>query len=255
MSDHAEAASRDPAGTRGVVPRQARALATRGRDPRRGRGGVRRFVVPRGLAVADPRAQQGHQGRALLPLRLQGEHRARRGRRDGPAVPRARRPQRRHSASTPCGPRPSVDPRGPGRPRRLRAARRAAAVPPRASPGPTGPGGPSGSGRRSSSTSSPAPATRDSCGPSVDPASFARMVVDTAPAPSSSPSASRSSPTSAGGCARTGSCCWAAPPSPSWLEGWRAEGGMAAVLGPHLLETAGRPGTATGTEGGGWRTS
>ena len=30
MSDHAEAASRDPAGTRGVVPRQARALATRG---------------------------------------------------------------------------------------------------------------------------------------------------------------------------------------------------------------------------------
>jgi len=29
MSDHAEAASRDPAGTRGVVPRQARALATR----------------------------------------------------------------------------------------------------------------------------------------------------------------------------------------------------------------------------------
>jgi AcrR family transcriptional regulator len=30
MSDHDEAASRDPAGSRGVVPRQARALATRG---------------------------------------------------------------------------------------------------------------------------------------------------------------------------------------------------------------------------------
>ena len=159
------------------------------------------------------------------------------------------------AASTPPDGGPG-GPRGPGRPRRHHDARRAAAVlpglrrppPPRMALPVLGGGlpRPLHPGRRGG-----APAARGR----------PRLLLPhggrrRAPAPSSSPSASPGSPTSPSGCARTGSCCWAAPPTPAGWRAGSAEGGMGAVLGPHLLDgPAGRPQDGRKTGGGGWRAS
>ena len=88
--------------------------------------------------------------------------------------------------------------------------------------------------------------------PGVDPASFSRMAVDTG-AGAFVVSLGVSHLADLGrrvcenwelllGCAAV----------PEWLEGWQAEGGMAAVLGPHLLDDR-RDGHQDGRQDGrGW---
>jgi AcrR family transcriptional regulator len=234
MSDHAEAASRDPAGTRGVVPRQARALATRSAilaaaaeefaDASYHEASLSRILerskVTKGalyfhfvskesiaLAVVDEMEVVCREivdraaARGLDPLRT--------------AAQVAREVQDAVAGTT------------------LRAGQRLC------SEGFAGPHRPGWPFRFWEEVFLDLFARAGETGllrPEVDPASFARTVVDV----SAGSFVVSLGITRLADLARRVCENWElllnCTADPGWLEGWRAEGGMGAVLGPHLLD-------------------
>lgn len=80
--------------------------------------------------------------------------------------------------------------------------------------------------------------------PSVDPTSFARTIVDVSGGAFVASLAISGLTDLAQRVCDNWELLLAAAADPAWLEGWRGDGGMRAVLGPHL--------TRVGTDGRGW---